>query len=177
MRAGGCPVAIAQWQSTGGSSQRCPEFDSRWLPAFFTFLYFRLIKSKLCFQHEARCSEQYECYYNLRCIMSSTPVAPPSSRDLTSSTGTECTCKRETFAAPCFPRFGHCLRYLQIWRKNAGRTTQTENSHMGEISWEILSITYTNKITTTKTTTKTTTTTTTTTTKQTVCCRLSKRLP
>ena len=88
----------------------------------------------------------YECYYNLRCIMSSTPVAPPSSRDLTSLTGTECTCKRETFAAPCIPGFSHCLRYLQIWRENASRTTQTENSHMGgmcKISWEILSITFT----------------------------------
>ena len=34
MRAGGCPAVVAQWQSTGGSSQRCPGFDSRWLPAF-----------------------------------------------------------------------------------------------------------------------------------------------
>ena len=27
MRVGGCPAAVAQWQSTGGSSQRCPGFD------------------------------------------------------------------------------------------------------------------------------------------------------
>ena len=38
-RVGGCPVAVAQWQSTGGSSWRCPGFDSRLLLAFFTFLY------------------------------------------------------------------------------------------------------------------------------------------
>ena len=42
VRVGGCPVAVAQWQSTGGSSQRCPGFDSRRLLAFFTFLYFPL---------------------------------------------------------------------------------------------------------------------------------------
>ena len=24
VRVGGCPVAVPQWQSTGGSSQRCP---------------------------------------------------------------------------------------------------------------------------------------------------------
>ena len=29
MGVGGCPVVVAQWQSTGGSSQRCPGFDSR----------------------------------------------------------------------------------------------------------------------------------------------------
>ena len=34
VRAGGCPAVVAQWQSTGGSSQRCPGFDSRRLPAF-----------------------------------------------------------------------------------------------------------------------------------------------
>ena len=34
MRAGGCPAVVAQWQSTGGSSLRCPEFDSRRLLAF-----------------------------------------------------------------------------------------------------------------------------------------------
>ena len=28
------PVAVAQWQSTGSSSQKCPEFDSQRLPAF-----------------------------------------------------------------------------------------------------------------------------------------------
>ena len=27
-------AVVAQWQSTGGSSQRCPRFDSRRLPAF-----------------------------------------------------------------------------------------------------------------------------------------------
>ena len=26
---GGCLAVMAQWQSTGGSSQRCPGFDSR----------------------------------------------------------------------------------------------------------------------------------------------------
>ena len=26
---GGCPAVVAQCQSTGGSSQRCPGFDSR----------------------------------------------------------------------------------------------------------------------------------------------------
>ena len=45
MEIGGCPAVVAQWQSTGGSSQRCPGFDSRRLPAFFTFLYLRLITS------------------------------------------------------------------------------------------------------------------------------------
>ena len=34
VRAGGCPAVMAQWQSTGGSNQRCPGFDSRQLPAF-----------------------------------------------------------------------------------------------------------------------------------------------
>ena len=32
VRVGGCPAVVAQWQSTGGSSHRCPRFDS-W-PAF-----------------------------------------------------------------------------------------------------------------------------------------------
>ena len=32
VRAGGCRVAIDQWQSTGGSIQKCPGFDSWWLP-------------------------------------------------------------------------------------------------------------------------------------------------
>ena len=31
MRIGGCPVAVAQWQSTGGA---CRGFDSQRLPAF-----------------------------------------------------------------------------------------------------------------------------------------------
>ena len=44
----GCPAVMAHWQSTGGSSQRCPGFD-------YQPLYFRLITSN--FQHEARCSE------------------------------------------------------------------------------------------------------------------------
>ena len=30
----GLLAVVAQWQSTGGSSQRCPGFDSRRLPAF-----------------------------------------------------------------------------------------------------------------------------------------------
>ena len=34
MRAGGCPAVVAQWQSTGSSSQRCPGFDSQRLLAF-----------------------------------------------------------------------------------------------------------------------------------------------
>ena len=49
VRVGGCPAVVAQWQSTGGSSQRCPGFDSRRLPAFFTFLYFRLITSNFLY--------------------------------------------------------------------------------------------------------------------------------
>ena len=47
MRVGGRPAVVAQWQSTGGSSQRCPGFNSRRLPAFFTFLYFRLMLFRL----------------------------------------------------------------------------------------------------------------------------------
>ena len=43
---GGHPVVVAKWQSTGGSSQRCPGFDSWRLPAFSLFLYFRLITCK-----------------------------------------------------------------------------------------------------------------------------------
>ena len=42
---GGHLTVVAQWQSTGGSSQRCPGLDSRRLPAF-SLLYFRHIKSK-----------------------------------------------------------------------------------------------------------------------------------
>ena len=49
MRAGGCPAVVAQWQSTGGSSQRYPGFDSRRLPTFFTFLYFHLITPKFIY--------------------------------------------------------------------------------------------------------------------------------
>ena len=38
----GHPAVVAQWQSTGSSSQRCPGFDSQQMPAFslssiFTF--------------------------------------------------------------------------------------------------------------------------------------------
>ena len=40
---------MAQWQSTGGSSQRCPGFNSRRLPGFYTFLYFRLVTSKFIY--------------------------------------------------------------------------------------------------------------------------------
>ena len=53
----GCRSSVAEhWRL---KPERCPGFDSRWLPAFFTFLYFRLVTSKfLYFQHEARCSER-----------------------------------------------------------------------------------------------------------------------
>ena len=48
MGAGGCPVVVAQWQSTGCTSQvswvRFPV-----AAGLFTFLYFRLITSKLLF--------------------------------------------------------------------------------------------------------------------------------
>ena len=55
VRVGGCLAVVAQWQSTGGSSQRCPGFDSRRLQAFFTFLYLRHITSNfIYFQLEAR---------------------------------------------------------------------------------------------------------------------------
>ena len=40
VRVGGRPAVVAQWQSTGGSSQRCPGFDSRSLPAFSLFSIF-----------------------------------------------------------------------------------------------------------------------------------------
>ena len=47
IQAGCCPAVVAQWQSTGGSSQRCPGFDS-W-PAFsLSSIYFCLITSKFC---------------------------------------------------------------------------------------------------------------------------------
>ena len=32
VRVGGCPGVMVQWQSTGGSSQRCPGFNSQRLP-------------------------------------------------------------------------------------------------------------------------------------------------
>ena len=48
--AGGCPVVVAQWQSTGCTSQvswvRFPA-----AAGLFTFLYFRLITSKLLFMY------------------------------------------------------------------------------------------------------------------------------
>ena len=50
-RVGGCPAVVAQSQSTGGSSQWCSGFNSRWLPAF------SLSFKSFYFQHEARCSE------------------------------------------------------------------------------------------------------------------------
>ena len=54
MRVGGRLAIMSQGQSTGGSSQRCPGFDSQRLPTF-SFLYFHLITSKfIYFQHEAR---------------------------------------------------------------------------------------------------------------------------
>ena len=34
VRVSGCLAVMAQWQNTGGSSQRCPGFDSWQLPAF-----------------------------------------------------------------------------------------------------------------------------------------------
>ena len=37
---GGCLAVMAQWQSTGGSSQRCPGFDSRQLLAFSLYSIF-----------------------------------------------------------------------------------------------------------------------------------------
>ena len=42
VRVGGCQVAVAQWQNTGGSGQGCPAFDSWRLLAL---LYFCLITS------------------------------------------------------------------------------------------------------------------------------------
>ena len=45
MRVGGLPAAVAQWQSTGSSSQGCLGFGSA-AAGLFTFLYFHLITSK-----------------------------------------------------------------------------------------------------------------------------------
>ena len=42
-------------KSTGGSSQKYPGFNSRWLPGFFTLLYSRLITSKLIYQSQVHC--------------------------------------------------------------------------------------------------------------------------
>ena len=59
LRAGGCPAVVAQWRNTGGSSQKCPGFDSRRLSPFSLSFFFCLITSKfIYFQREARCSEQ-----------------------------------------------------------------------------------------------------------------------
>ena len=56
---------MAQWQSTGGSSQRCCGFDSWQLLALSLFLYFHLITSKfIYFQCEARCSEHICTLFN-----------------------------------------------------------------------------------------------------------------
>ena len=38
-RAGGCPAVVAQWQSTGGSSQRCPGFKS-WRLSDYSLFHF-----------------------------------------------------------------------------------------------------------------------------------------
>jgi len=46
-------AVMAQWQSTGGSSQ-CPGLDSRRLTAF---LFFSILPHNIYFQYEARCSE------------------------------------------------------------------------------------------------------------------------
>ena len=55
----GCPAVVAQWQSTGGSSQRCPGFDSWRLLAFSHFPLFLLHTIKFPLFHlEARCSVQ-----------------------------------------------------------------------------------------------------------------------
>ena len=40
VKAGGCPAVVAQWQNTGGSSQRCPGFDSWRLLRLFHFPLF-----------------------------------------------------------------------------------------------------------------------------------------
>ena len=51
------PAVMAQWQSMAAQPE-VSGFDSRRLPAFYTFLYFCLITSKfIYFQLEARCSE------------------------------------------------------------------------------------------------------------------------
>ena len=55
MRVGRCLAVVAQWQNTGGSSQRCSGFDCWW---WLAFSIFSLITSKfISFQREARCSE------------------------------------------------------------------------------------------------------------------------
>ena len=62
VRVGGCPVAVAHWQSTGGSSQRCPGFDSQRLPAFYTFLCFRLITSKFLMRNNPFDQTHFFCF-------------------------------------------------------------------------------------------------------------------
>ena len=52
---GGCLDVVAQWQSTGGSSQ----VSWVWLPVaagLFTFLYFRLVTSKFIYRHINICT-------------------------------------------------------------------------------------------------------------------------
>ena len=48
VRVGGRLAVVAQWQSTSGSSQRCPGFDSQQLLPF-SLHYFRLITSKFMY--------------------------------------------------------------------------------------------------------------------------------
>ena len=58
VRVGGHPAVVAQCQSTGGSSQRCPGFDPWQLPSFSLSSIFCLITPN--FQCEARFSEYFE---------------------------------------------------------------------------------------------------------------------
>ena len=44
VRVGGCPAVVTQWQSIGGSTQRCPGFDSQRLPAFSLLHHSTLIQ-------------------------------------------------------------------------------------------------------------------------------------
>ena len=65
VRAGDCPAVVAQWQSTGGSSQVC------WVQLLVTasarFFHFPLFSPHkfLHFQCEARCSGQHDEYFVL----------------------------------------------------------------------------------------------------------------
>ena len=67
MGAGGCPVVIAQWQSTGCTSQvswvRFPA-----AAGLFTFLYFRLITSKLLFNRQHVCHSEGLRKFMVTCI-------------------------------------------------------------------------------------------------------------
>ena len=45
VRVDGRPAVVAQWQNTGGSSQRCPGFDSWRLPTFSLSSIFTFISS------------------------------------------------------------------------------------------------------------------------------------